>query len=57
MHVVHESEPYEEMSDFSPPFVPHSVAHPKFAFFGVSGVNVNFDDECSVLEFFQKFIF
>ena len=54
--VVHESEPYEKVSDFSQPFVPHSVAHPRFAFLGVSGVNVDFDDEINVLECFQKFI-
>jgi hypothetical protein len=54
--VVRESEPYEEVSDFSQQFVPHSVAHPKFAFLGVSGVNVDFDDEINVLECFQKFI-
>ena len=54
--VVCESEPYEEVSDFSQPFVPHGVAHPRFAFLGVSGVNVNFNDEVNVLECFQKFI-
>jgi len=54
--VVHESEPYEEVSDFSQPFVPHGVASPRFAFLGVSGVNVDFDDEINVLECFRKFI-
>jgi hypothetical protein len=49
------SEPYEELSDFSQPFVPHVVARPKFAFLSVSGVNVDSDDETSVLECFQKF--
>jgi len=39
-NVVHESEPYEELSYFSHPFVPHIVAHPRFAFLGVSGMNV-----------------
>ena len=29
--VVHESEPCEEVSDFSQTFVPHSVARPRFA--------------------------
>jgi len=53
---VHESEPCEEVSDFSQTFVPHSVARPRFAFLGVSGVNVDFDDETSVLECFRKFI-
>ena len=53
---VHESEPYEEVSDFSPHFVPHGVASPRFAFIGSSGVNVDFDDETNVLECFQKFI-
>ena len=43
------------MSDFSQPFVPHVVARPRFAFLGVSGVNVEFDDEINVLECFQKF--
>ena len=42
--VVHESEPYEEVSDFSPPFVPHGMASPRFAFLDSSGVNVDFDD-------------
>jgi hypothetical protein len=51
--VVRESEPCEEVSDFSQTFVPHGVARPKFAFLGVSGVNVDFDDETSVLECFQ----
>ena len=54
--IVHESEPYEEVSDFLQPFVPHCVARPRFAFLSVSGVNVEFDDEISVLECFQKFI-
>jgi len=54
--VVHESEPCEEVSDFSQTFVPHSAARPRFAFLGVSGVNVDFEDETSVLECFQKFI-
>ena len=54
--IVHESEPYEEASGFLQPFVPHGMARPRFAFLSVSGVNVNFDDEISVLEFFQKFI-
>jgi hypothetical protein len=53
--VAHESELYEEASDFSQPFVPHSMAHPRFVFLGVSGVNVHLDDEISVLECFQKF--
>jgi len=54
--VVKESEPYEEVSDFSHPFVPHGLACPRFAFLGVSGVSVDFDDEINVLECFQKFI-
>jgi len=54
--VVHESEPCEEVSDFSHPFVSHGVARPRFAFLGVSGVNVDFDDGINVLECFQKFI-
>jgi len=54
--VVNESLSYEEVSDFSQPFVPHSMACPRFAFLGVSGVNVDFDDEINVLECFQKFI-
>jgi hypothetical protein len=54
--VVHESESYEEVSDFSQTFVPHCVARPRFAFLSVSGVNVDFDDKTSVLECFQKFI-
>jgi len=48
--IVHESETYEEVSDFSQPFVPHSVGRPRFAFLNVSGVNVDFDDEISGLE-------
>jgi hypothetical protein len=54
--IVHESELYEEASDFSQPFVSHGVARPRFAFLGVSGVNVDFDDDINVLECFQKFI-
>ena len=53
---MHESEPCEEVSDFSQPFVPHGVVHPRFAFLTVSEVNVDFDDEINVLECFQKFI-
>jgi len=53
---VNESVSYEEVSAFSHPFVPHGVAHPRFAFLGVCVVNVDFDDEISVLECFQKFI-
>jgi len=29
---VHESEPYEKVSDFSQPFVPHGVARPRLHF-------------------------
>ena len=54
--VVHENEPYEEVSDFLPPFIPHGMASPGFAFLDSSGVNVDFDDETSVLECFKKFI-
>ena len=54
--VVHESEPFAEVSDFLQPFVPHCVARPRFAFLGASGVNVDFDDEINVLECFQKFV-
>ena len=43
------------MSNFLQHFVPHSVASPRFALLSVSGVNVDFDDETSVLEYFQKF--
>jgi hypothetical protein len=40
-NVVHESERYEELSSyFSHPFVLHGVACPRFAFLGVSGMNV-----------------
>jgi len=53
--VVNESVSYEEVSDFSHPFVPHGVVRPRFAFLGVSGVNVDFDDEINVVECFQKF--
>jgi hypothetical protein len=52
---MQESEPYEEVSDFLPPFVPHSMARPRFAFLDSNGVNVDFDDETSVLKCFQKF--
>ena len=38
-NVVHEIEPYEEMSYFSHPFLPHGVARPRYAFLGVSGMN------------------
>jgi hypothetical protein len=53
--IVHESESSDEVSDFSQHFVPHSVARRRFAFLGVSGVNVDFDDEINVLDCFQKF--
>jgi hypothetical protein len=53
--VLHESEPYEEVSEFLQPFLPHGMARPRFAFLGLSGVNVDFDDETNVLECFQKF--
>jgi hypothetical protein len=52
---VRESELSDEVSDFSH-FVPHGVAHPRFAFLGISGVNVDFDDEINVLDCFQKFV-
>jgi hypothetical protein len=52
--VVYESELYEEVSDFLPPFILHNMAHPRFAFLGISGVNVDFDNETGVLECFQK---
>ena len=53
--IVHESEPDEEVSDLMQPFVPHSVARPRSAFLGVNRVNVDFDNETSVLMCFQKF--
>jgi len=53
--VVYESEPYEKGQIFRNLFVPHGVARPRFAFLGVSGVNVDFDDEINVLERLQKF--
>jgi hypothetical protein len=52
---VYESEPDEEGSDLTQPFVPHSVACPRSAFLSVKRVNVASDDETSVLECFQKF--
>ena len=52
--IVFESEPDQEVSDWTN--VPHREAHPSFAFLGVSGVNVDFSDETSVLECFQKFM-
>jgi hypothetical protein len=55
--VVHENESQEEVSDLTQPFVPHSVEHSRLSFLGLSGVNVDFDDETSVLEYFQKFIY
>ena len=51
---MHESEPDEEGSDLTQPFVPHSVACPRSKFLGVNRVNVDFDDEPSVI-CFQKF--
>ena len=54
--VVNESVLYEEVSDFSQPFVPHGVARPRFAFLSVSGVNVDFDDEISFLELFRSLL-
>jgi hypothetical protein len=37
---VHESEQYEELSYFSHIFIPHGMAHPRFAFLDVNGMNV-----------------
>jgi hypothetical protein len=54
-NAVHESELYE-VSDFSQPSVLHGVARPRLAFLSVSGVNVDFHNETSVLECFQNFI-
>jgi hypothetical protein len=54
--VVYESEPYEEVSYFSQPFVPQGLGLPRFAFLRVCGVNVDFDGEINVLECFQEFI-
>ena len=53
---MNESVSYEEVADFSHPFAPHGVARPRFAFLSVSGVNMDFDEEINVLEYFQKFI-
>jgi hypothetical protein len=53
--VVHEIEPYEEVSVFSQSFVPLGLARPRFAFLRVCGVNVDFDGEINVLECFQEF--
>ena len=52
---MHESEPNKEVSDLTQPFVPHSVACPRSAFLCVKRVNVDFDDETSLPECFQKF--
>ena len=54
--VVHESKPYKEVSDFSQTFVPHGEERSRFAFFGATGVNVNFDDELVFWNVYQKFI-
>ena len=54
--VVHETEPYEKISDFSQPFVPHGVARRRFAFLGASGVNVDFDDEINVRNVFRSLL-
>jgi len=53
---VNVSVSYEELSDFSQPFIPHGVARSIFVFLGVSGVKMDFDDEINILEYFQKFI-
>ena len=47
---------HEEVSNFLPSFVPHSLASPRFAFLGSSGVSIDFDNQSCVLECFQKFI-
>jgi hypothetical protein len=52
---VPESESDREVSDLLHSFVPHEVAHPRFVFLGVNGVNVDFTNETSVLGNFQKF--
>lgn len=54
--IVCESEWDEEASDLTQPFVCHGVEHPRFAFVGVSGLIVKFDDKTSVLACFQKFV-
>jgi len=36
--VVHESEPYEKVSDFSQPFELHGVVRPRFAFLVARGL-------------------
>jgi len=54
--VVNESVSYEEVSDFLHLFVPHGVVRTRFAFLGVSGVNVDFDDEISFLELFRSLL-
>jgi len=46
---------YEKVSDFSQRFIPHGVARPRVVFLGVSGVNVDFDNEINVLGCFHKF--
>jgi hypothetical protein len=43
------------VSDLTQPFLPNEVAHPRFVFLGVNGVNVDFHNETSVLGCFQKF--
>jgi hypothetical protein len=53
--VVHESELEEKVSDLVQPVVPHGVECRRFSFLVVSGVTVDFYDETSVLECFQKF--
>jgi hypothetical protein len=54
--IVHESELYVEVSDFSQSFVPHGMVRPRYVFLSVNGVNVDFDDKIYVLECLQKFI-
>jgi hypothetical protein len=53
---VCESESEKEVSALMQPSVPHGMERPRFSVLGVSGVSVDFDDEASVLECFQKFI-
>jgi hypothetical protein len=53
--VLHESELYEEVSDFSQPFVSYGMACQRFSFLSVREMNVDFDKEISVVECLQKF--
>ena len=56
IHYLRGNELDKKVSDLMQPFVPLGVARQRFVFLGVIEVNVDFGNEISVLECFQKFM-